>query len=371
MGSAPYNNRLDYEIALRSVKLKAKIKTERDNEIEHIANQDDNGAGQRRSRSVGNSIDKEGAATEQNKKKSKPLKWTLLKISGLVSIASILVVLGTIYLVYSSHHETTDDAYTTGHLHYISSRVAGTVVAVLVDDNQHIEKGQMLVKLDTRDYQVTLDQALANSSRSRTNDFLLNMEKGNGAISKQDYEQSHDTLLVDNASLEDASNQLSYCAIYAPTEGYVGNKTVETGNRVEIGGALMVVVQDAWVLANYKETQIGHMSPGQKATIHVDAIPDHTFYGWVDSFSPGSGTTFALLPSDNATGNFTKIVQRVPVKIVFDRESTRGYESRIVPGLSAIISVDLKSVAKGQGLLQNQQIHDDQQSHLQQNEGRQ
>jgi len=348
-----------------------KIKTDRDYEIKERGHQDHSGAGESRAGSPGKRMDREGTATEQNKKESKPFKWTFLKIFGLVAIAIILVVLGTIYLVYASHHETTDDAYTTGHLHYISSRVAGTVVAVLVDDNQLIKQGQMLVKLDTRDYQVTLDQALANSSRSRTNDFLLNIQKGNGAISKQDYEQSHDTLLVDNASLEDASNQLSYCVICAPTEGYVGNKTVETGNRVEIGGALMVVVQDAWVLANYKETQIGHMRPGQKATIHVDAIPDHTFYGWVDSFSPGSGTTFALLPSDNATGNFTKIVQRVPVKIVFDRESTRGYESRIVPGLSAIISVDLKSVSTGQGLSQNQQIHDDQQSHLQPGEVRQ
>jgi membrane fusion protein (multidrug efflux system) len=229
----------------------------------------------------------------------------------------------------------------------------------------------MLVKLDPRDYKVTLDQARANSVRSRTNDFLLNMERGNGAISKQDYEQSHDTLLVDNASLEDASNQLSYCTICAPTEGYIGNKTVESGNRVEIGGALMVVVQDAWVVANFKETQIGHMRPGQRAVIKVDAVPNHTFYGWVDSFSPGSGTTFALLPSDNATGNFTKIVQRVPVKIVFDRESTRGYESRIVPGLSTEISVDLESVTNGYALTQNQQIHADQQSHLQPDKVRQ
>ena len=165
--------------------------------------------------------------------------------------------------------------------------------------------------------------------------------------------------------MQDALDQLSYCTICAPTDGYVGNKAVELGNRVEIGGALMEIVQDTWVLGNYKETQIGHMRPGQRAVINVDAIPDHTFYGWIDSFSPGTGTTFALLPSDNATGNFTKIVQRVPVKIVFDRESTRGYESRLVPGLSVEISVDLKSVLKGQGLPQNEQIHDDQQSHLQ------
>jgi hypothetical protein len=123
--------------------------------------------------------------------------------------------------------------------------------------------------------------------------------------------------------------------------------------------------KDAWVVANYKETQLGLMLPGQRAAITVDAIPGHKFYGWVDSFSPGSGTIFALLPSDNATGNFTKIVQRVPVKIVFDPGKHRGYESRLVAGLSVEISVDLKSVPQGQALPQNQQIHDDQQSHLQ------
>jgi membrane fusion protein (multidrug efflux system) len=143
----------------------------------------------------------------------------------------------------------------------------------------------------------------------------------------------------------------------------VGAKAVELGNRVEVGGQLMDVMQDDWVVANFKETQIGPMLPGQRATISVDAIPSHKFYGWIDSFSPGSGTVFALLPSDNATGNFTKIVQRVPVKIVFDPESSRGYEGRLVPGLSVEISVDLSSVPKGKGVPQNQQIQDDQ--HLQ------
>ena len=349
----------------------AKTKSQQNSQIEAPPKQDSNRVVQNRAKSDIKSLDKDESLSEPEKNPSKPFKWTPLKILLTGIIASILIILGTLYLIDASHHETTDDAYTTGHVHYISSRVSGTVVAVLVDDNQFIQEGQMLVKLDPRDYKVTLDQARANSVRSRTNDFLLNMERGNGAISKQDYEQSHDTLLVDNASLEDASNQLSYCTICAPTEGYIGNKTVESGNRVEIGGALMVVVQDAWVVANFKETQIGHMRPGQRAVIKVDAVPNHTFYGWVDSFSPGSGTTFALLPSDNATGNFTKIVQRVPVKIVFDRESTRGYESRIVPGLSTEISVDLESVTNGYALTQNQQIHADQQSHLQPDKVRQ
>ena len=236
---------------------------------------------------------------------------------------------------------------------------------MLVDDNEFVKQGQILVKLDPRDYQVKVDQAQANYLNAKANDDRIMLVKGNGAISQQDYDQSQAALLVDKAALDDAQDQLSYCTICAPTDGYVGAKAVELGNRVEVGGQLMDVIQDAWVLGNYKETQLGLMLPGQRAAITVDAIPSHKFYGWVDSFSPGSGTVFALLPSDNATGNFTKIVQRVPVKIVFDRESTRGYEGRLVAGLSVEISVDLKSVPIGQALPQNQQIHDDQKSHLQ------
>ena len=304
-------------------------------------------------------------ADELEKKPKKPFKWTPLKVGGLVAIALILIVLGMLYYIYSSHHATTDDSYTTGHIHNISSRVTGTVIAVMVDDNQFVKQGQVLVKLDPRDYQVKVDQARADYLNAKANDERILSVKGNGAISQQDYDQSQATLLVDQAKMDDASNQLSYCTICAPTDGYIGAKAVELGNRIEIGGQLMDLVQDAWVLANYKETQLGTMLPGQRAAITVDAIPGHKFYGWVDSFSPGSGTIFALLPSDNATGNFTKIVQRVPVKVVLDPASIVGYENRLVAGLSVEISVDLKSVPQGQALPQNQQIQKDQASLLQ------
>jgi membrane fusion protein, multidrug efflux system len=305
-----------------------------------------------------------GNADDHEEKPKKPFKWTLLKIAGLVVIALILIGLGAVYYIHASHHATTDDAYTTGHIHNISSRVTGTVIAVLVDDNVFVKQGQVLVKLDPRDYQVKVDQARANYLNAKANDDRIMLVKGDGAISQQDYDQSQTLLLVDKSALEDASNQLSYCTIQAPTDGYVGAKAVELGNRIEIGGQLMDIVQAAWVVANYKETQLGPMLPGQRAVITVDAIPGHKFYGWVDSFSPGSGTIFALLPSDNATGNFTKIVQRVPVKVIFDPASTVGYESRLVAGLSVEISVDLKSISKDQALAQNQQIQKDQQSHL-------
>ena len=122
------------------------------------------------------------------------------------------------------------------------------------------------------------------------------------AISKQDYDQTKTNREVAKANLDDANNQLGYCTVVAPSDGYIGNRTVEVGNRVTVGGALMAVAQDVWVIANYKETQLGKMKKNQPVEITIDAIPGQKFYGHIDSFSPGTGSTFALLPPDNATG---------------------------------------------------------------------
>lgn len=143
-------------------------------------------------------------------------------------------------------------------------------------------------------------------------------------------------------ALDDARLQFSYTKITAPTAGKVGRKSVEVGQRVQPGTPLMAIVgNDYWVTANFKETQLGKIKPGETVEVKIDAFDDHTFVGKVDSISPASGAEFALLPPDNATGNFTKIVQRVPVKIILDRQSIRGYESRITPGMSAVVSVKL------------------------------
>jgi membrane fusion protein (multidrug efflux system) len=106
---------------------------------------------------------------------------------------------------------------------------------------------------------------------------------------------------------------------------------------------MSVVADDVWVVANFKETQLERMRPGQPVHIKIDSFPHHVFTGTVDSVSPGSGSTFALLPPDNATGNFTKIVQRVPVKVWFDKNSIKGYEQLVVPGMSAVVTVALNN----------------------------
>lgn len=156
------------------------------------------------------------------------------------------------------------------------------------------------------------------------------------------YEAALATVAQAEANVRNAQLQLSYTKIVAPTDGRVGNKTVESGNRVQLGQALMAIVEpNPWVVANFKETQLRAMHPGQRVEIKIDSIGGKTFVGVVNSIAPGSGATFALLPPDNATGNFTKIVQRIPVKIIFDPVSVRGYESRIAPGMSTVVSVEV------------------------------
>jgi len=258
-------------------------------------------------------------------------------------VAIVVVVLVVGYFLYEAFtHEETDDAYTTGHVHNIASRVTGTVLKVLVDDNELVKQGQVLVVLDPTDFQVQVAQAQANYAKAKADDERAKKLQGNGAISQQDADQFNAAVQVAAAQLRDAQDQLAYTTIVAPTDGRIGHKSVESGERITAGSSLMAVVEDVWVVANYKETQLGKMRVGQKVSIHIDAIPHKDFIGIVDSWSPGSGAVFALLPPDNATGNFTKIVQRVPVKIRFDQDSIKGYEMRIVPGLSCEPSALLK-----------------------------
>ena len=156
-------------------------------------------------------------------------------------------------------------------------------------------------------------------------------------------EAAQAAVTANEAAVRDAERTLGYAVVTAPVDGTVGNKNVELGNRVQVGQALYALVQpELWVVANFKETQLTRIRPGQGVEMTVDAIGGKTFEGRVDSVSPATGAQFALLPPDNATGNFTKVVQRVPVKIVFDRESVRGYEARLRPGLSVVVNVRVR-----------------------------
>ncbi|MGH8855914.1 MAG: efflux RND transporter periplasmic adaptor subunit, partial [Telluria sp.] len=144
------------------------------------------------------------------------------------------------------------------------------------------------------------------------------------------------------AQLKDARQQLDYNRIVAPVAGRVGKRSIEVGARVQPGQLLLAVVEDeVWVTANFKETQLAGLEPGQRVALEVDALPGKHLVGRVHSVSPASGNQFALLPADNATGNFTKIVQRVPVKIVLDPLDVKKYAGRLVPGMSVVAEVEL------------------------------
>jgi membrane fusion protein (multidrug efflux system) len=168
-------------------------------------------------------------------------------------------------------------------------------------------------------------------------------------VNRSQFEAAQAQIAEAEANLQQAQLQLGYTTIQAPAAGVIGNKTVEVGQQVQPGQPLMAVVgEDLWLEANFKETQIADMHPGEAVEVQVDALPNHTFIGHVESLSPASGAQFALLPPDNATGNFTKVVQRIPVKISLDPDSVAGFENWLAPGMSATVSVETGDVETGE-----------------------
>jgi len=264
------------------------------------------------------------------------------KKNGLIAAGIIATIFVVFYIYDAMTHEVTDDAYVTGHLHNISSRINAVVTEVKVKDNQFVNKGDVLVELDPSEYLALTAAAQAQLKKAEAD---LGRQKSlveTHAISAQDLDATQSTRDVDFAQLKLAQLQIDYSTIRAPASGIVGRKNVEVGNRISSGQTLMSLVEpELWVVGNFKETQLARMKLHQPAQITIDSIPGKTFTGYVDSFSPATGNQFALLPADNSTGNFTKIVQRVPVKIVFDPNSTQGYEDRIRAGESVIVKVAL------------------------------
>jgi membrane fusion protein (multidrug efflux system) len=193
----------------------------------------------------------------------------------------------------------------------------------------------------------SLDEARATFDAARaTQRSLTSAEAGAAAgLASARAERAAAVARIEKAeaALAIARLQVDYTVIRAPSSGRVAKKTVEIGERVQPGLPLMAIVSDrVWVIANFKEGQIARLRTGEKAQVRVDAINGRMFEGVVDSFSPGTGAEFSLLPPDNATGNFTKVVQRVPVKIVLAEASLDGASGRLYPGLSANVKVSVK-----------------------------
>lgn len=312
-------------------------------------------------------------------------EWKKHKIAIVLAVifGIFAVIYGIKYLHYMLSYQSTDDAFIEAHVSAISPRVPGHVLKVYVRDNQQVKTGDLLVELDPADYQAKLDSekasleaakataeqsqaqiAAAEAAAKRTGIDLKRYEQlvASDSATKQRLDYAATDAQAATAQLEAAKKQaamaeakvaqsqanveqaqlnLSYTKIYAPQDGKVTNKSVEIGEYVTVGQPILAVVENKpWVVANYKETQLRHMRVGQKATISVDAYPSQKLKGHVDSIQSGTGARFSLLPPENATGNYVKVVQRVPVKIVFDEDPNEL--SRLAPGMSVVPEVRVR-----------------------------
>jgi membrane fusion protein (multidrug efflux system) len=267
-------------------------------------------------------------------------------VIGLVVLAALIVGIST--LIHSFYYESTDDAFTEGHVVTVGTKLSNTVQDVLIDDNYEVKKGDLLVQIDPRDYQVQLQEAQANYTKAKSDydrDVAL---ASSSAISKQDLDATLAAFDLTAAQLEQAKLNLEYTRITAPVDGRITRKDVEPGDYIQTGQTLFSIVpHNIWVTANFKETQLTHMLPGQPATIRIDAFPGRVFKGHVDSLQSGTGARFSLLPAENATGNYVKVVQRVPVKIVFDEPP--DVQAAFAPGLSVVPEVNISVVPEDKG----------------------
>jgi membrane fusion protein (multidrug efflux system) len=283
-------------------------------------------------------------------------KRSLFHRPGVIVAAAALVLVGIGYgafaMFHSFTHETTDDAFIDVHFVSVAPKIAGHVAAVHVDDNQLVKKGDVLVEIDPSDFQVALARAKANLAKDKATLIQANANEERAqdlftkkVISTQERdtnvatsESSKASVEADEAVVEQAQLNLGYAKIKASIDGYVTKKAVTTGDYVQVGQALMSLVPPrVWVIANFKETQLRGMRPGQPATVFIDAYEELKLNGHVDSIQAGSGAAFSLLPPENATGNYVKVVQRVPVKIVPDDQ--QNLQRVLGPGMSVVPTV--------------------------------
>ena len=269
-----------------------------------------------------------------------PVRTLAIRVAVGVALV-VALIWGISLLIHSHYYESTDDAFIEGHVATIGTKLSNTVLNVLIDDNYEVKKGDLLVQIDPRDYEVQLHQAQANYDKAKS-DYDRDMDLVNTkAISKEDLDTTLAALTVTAAQLDQAKLNLEYTRITAPMDGRITRKNVEPGDYIQAGQTLFSIVpHEIWVIANFKETQLTHMRPNQPVTIRIDAFPGRVFQGHVDSLQAGTGARFSLLPAENATGNYVKVVQRVPVKIVFDE--TPDVLALFTPGLSVIPEVKVR-----------------------------
>lgn len=304
-----------------------------------------------------------------------------------LSVLAVILVVGGYFTYRGVHfyttHAETEDAQIDGHISPVLPRISGYVADVRVDDNEYVKEGQLLAEIDSSEFVMKKKMAKAALESTRAayevakanlNSAKVGLDKAKrdykrakelfegGADTRQKYEDAQAALAKARTAyaaadrkvseiktriqqrredLEYAKLQLSYTKIHAPISGLISKKDVEVGQLVQAGQPLMAVTNtnNIWVIANYKETELNDIKPGQIVKISVDAYPGKNFEGRVESVAGATGAKYALLPPDNATGNFVKVVQRVPVKIVFTKDPGRKYPMHL--GLNVVTSIDI------------------------------
>ncbi|WP_044872784.1 HlyD family secretion protein [Pseudomonas sp. LFM046] len=350
---------------------------------------------------------------------ARPKSRTLLKLAAASLVLVGAGLYGTHWWTSGRYLEETDDAYVGGDVTVISPRVAGYIAELAVTDNQFVHAGDLLARIDDRDYRAALAQAegevhaeeallgnidaqaalqqavirqgeadidatAAEESRARNDDKRYRTLVQRAAVSvesaqraeatwktaRANSEKAQATLLAAQRQLDVIHSQrqqavaaleqaiakrdlarleLGYTELRAPVDGYIGNRRGRVGGYVSAGTQLLAVVpaQGLWIDANFKEDQLARMTAGQAVTVEADVLPGKVFHGHLDSLAPATGAQFSILPPENATGNFTKIVQRVPVRIQLDPADNRLGALR--PGLSVVVEVDTKAQQRQHG----------------------
>ena len=249
----------------------------------------------------------------------------------------------------------TDDAFIDGNVLMVSPKVSAHVLNIPVEDNQAVAAGAVLVELDPRDFEIRgrmaaaeLEGAKAEEEQARQDSDRYAKLSEADEISKQQMDRAllrariaAAKVAEAEAALQKSALDLSYTRIASPVAGHVARKSVTLGAFVQPGQSLMAVVSDKkWVVANFKETDLTRLRPGQKAALTIDAYPGHSWAGHVDSVQRGTGARFRLFPPENAAGNYVKVVQRVPVKIVFDETVDDRYPLSV--GMSVVPEVKVR-----------------------------
>jgi membrane fusion protein (multidrug efflux system) len=312
----------------------------------------------------------------------------LRRLLLMVALPIVLVIAGLWYWVHSSRYQDTDNAYVVADQVNVAPQVAGRVLAVPVVQNQAVSEGQVLLSIDPQPFQIALDKANANLDTVR-NDIQAQQASLVGAQAHAAYlrrEVDRDTNLVKQdvvaasklddmktqltvaeqqiaqiraslngnpdlpytqqatykqavAARDDAALQLSYATLKAPAAGVVTEVDIKPGDIVATGHPVFALVMSGkrWVEANFKETQLTRVHVGQKVEVEVDTYPGHKWQGSVESIAPGTGSVFSVLPAQNATGNWVKVVQRIPVRIALDQ--AQG-EPDLRAGMSAEVNID-------------------------------